>query len=155
MGKFNNLLSLAGFILIICVVALIVRTCANEPSISPERFTSTLVMMRADMNAALAVGGVKIAFDNNRKTQINRVSISASIRGDTWNINLQNEYVRTLSQRGWRVIDDSNAPILMCKNGALATIARDTARRGIHSGDGYITMSLSPATIMQCDHAAH
>jgi hypothetical protein len=111
--------------------------------------------MRGDMNAALAIGGVEIAFDNNKKTQINRVSISASIRGDTWNTELQNGYVLALSRRGWRMLEDSSAQTLMCKDGALATVARGVAHRGADAGDGFITMTLSPATIMQCDHATH
>lgn len=151
MGKLNNSLSIIGFALIVCVTTLIVRTCASEPSISPQRFASTLAVMRSDMSAALAVGGVEVAFDNNKKTQINRVSISTSIRGDTWSTKLQNGYILVLSQRGWRTLNDSSAQTLMCKDGALATIARS----GADVNDGFITMTLSSATIAQCAHAAN
>ncbi|MGF6534292.1 hypothetical protein P3T20_005096 [Paraburkholderia sp. GAS206C] len=59
--KLSESVSLVGFVAIIAASTVVVRTCSSEPSISPAAFDKTLEMMRVDMRAATATGGVPLS----------------------------------------------------------------------------------------------
>lgn len=150
MEKRSKFLSLIGLVLILALIVPVIRTCANEPTISPTKFASTLVVMRSDMSAAVAIGGVVTDFDDNRKTQINRISIYTGIRSDSWNKELRDGYIGVLLQRGWGELKETDARTMLCKDGALAEVARATGPLDDTGKNGFVSMAFSPATIVQC-----
>ena len=147
--KLSESVSLVGFVAIIAASTVVVRSCSSEPSISPAAFDKTLEMMRGDMRTATATGGVPLSSDDNQKTQINRISISTSIRADTWTGMVSMEYVHVLLRRGWTILRQSSEGTVLCKGGAQATVWSAHSDSPGTPVTGFLSMAFSPATMME------
>lgn len=121
----------------------VVYALMKNPSINNS--TKEMGVMKADMEALLANGGVVVYRNENAK--FGGALLSVLIRTDSWSPQLRDRDIGTLINIGWQPRQSSH--LSLCKNGILMEIQEDVGDYK-NVSTVLISMRYNPTTVSAC-----
>jgi hypothetical protein len=130
---------------LVVVIWLFVLVYALIKNPSTTNAAQEMSVMKSDMGAMLANGGVVVYRNENAK--FGGALLSVLVRTDSWSAQLRDRDIKTLIDLGWQQLPVS--PSVLCKNGMLADIQEDVGNYK-NISTVMISMKYNATTIKSC-----